>query len=59
MDYDTPLKRRGHVDDVAGAVLYLVSPLAAFVTGSTIHVDGGNSAAGGWRRKEGGGFDLG
>lgn len=59
MDYDTPLSRRGHVDDVAGAVLYLVSPLAAFVTGSTIHVDGGNFAAGGWHRNDGSGFDLG
>ncbi len=59
MDYDTPLRRRGQVDDVAGAVLYLVSPLSAFVTGSTIHVDGGNSAAGGWRRSGKGGFDLG
>ncbi|MBW2292625.1 MAG: SDR family oxidoreductase [Deltaproteobacteria bacterium] len=58
MDYDTPLRQRGQVDDVAGAVLYLVSPLSAFVTGSTIHVDGGNAAAGGWRRNEKGGFDL-
>jgi NAD(P)-dependent dehydrogenase (short-subunit alcohol dehydrogenase family) len=46
----TPLPRAGHVDDVAGAVLYLASDLAAFVTGSTVHVDGGNWAAGGWHR---------
>jgi NAD(P)-dependent dehydrogenase (short-subunit alcohol dehydrogenase family) len=59
MDLDTPLKRRGEVDDVAGAVLYLASPLSAFVTGSTIHVDGGNRAAGGWRRMESGEFGLG
>jgi NAD(P)-dependent dehydrogenase (short-subunit alcohol dehydrogenase family) len=46
----TPLPRQGTVDDVAGAVLFLLSDLAAFVTGSTLHVDGGNWAAGGWRR---------
>jgi 3-oxoacyl-[acyl-carrier protein] reductase len=54
----TPLARRGHVDDVAGAALYLASSLSAFVTGTTLHVDGGNAAAGGWRRSEEGGFEL-
>jgi len=28
-------------DDVIGAALYLASPLAAFVTGQTLVVDGG------------------
>ncbi len=46
----TPLPVAGHVDDVAGAVIYLVSDLGRFVTGTTIHVDGGNVAAGGWGR---------
>jgi NAD(P)-dependent dehydrogenase (short-subunit alcohol dehydrogenase family) len=46
----TPLPVAGHVDDVAGAVVYLVSDLGRFVTGTTIHVDGGNRAAGGWGR---------
>ncbi len=46
----TPLPVAGHVDDVAGAVIYLASELGRFVTGSTIHVDGGNLAAGGWGR---------
>jgi NAD(P)-dependent dehydrogenase (short-subunit alcohol dehydrogenase family) len=46
----TPLARAGHVDDVAGAALFLASDLSAFVTGTTLHVDGGNHAAGGWRR---------
>ena len=46
----TPLPIAGHVDDVAGAVVYLASDLARFVTGTTIHVDGGNLAAGGWGR---------
>jgi len=36
-----PLKRLGTVDDVAGVALFLCSPLAAYVTGQTIHVNGG------------------
>jgi len=39
-----PLRRRGVPDDVAGAVLYLLSDLAGFVTGHTLVVDGGSSA---------------
>lgn len=46
----TPLPRAGHVDDVAGATVFLASDLSQFVTGATLHVDGGNWAAGGWRR---------
>jgi 3-oxoacyl-[acyl-carrier protein] reductase len=46
----TPLPVAGHVDDVAGAVIFLASDLGRFVTGTTIHVDGGNLAAGGWGR---------
>jgi NAD(P)-dependent dehydrogenase (short-subunit alcohol dehydrogenase family) len=46
----THLARAGHADDVAGATVFLASDLAQFVTGATIHVDGGNWAAGGWRR---------
>jgi 3-oxoacyl-[acyl-carrier protein] reductase len=53
---DTPLARGGHVDDVAGAAVYLASDLSRFVTGTTLHVDGGNLAAGGWRRRPDGEF---
>jgi 3-oxoacyl-[acyl-carrier protein] reductase len=52
----TPLMRRGHVDDVAAAAVYLASDLGRFVTGTTIHVDGGNLAAGGWHRNDDGSF---
>ncbi len=45
-----PLGFVGDPEDVGWAVLYLASDLARFVTGTTIHVDGGTHAAGGWRR---------
>jgi NAD(P)-dependent dehydrogenase (short-subunit alcohol dehydrogenase family) len=56
MPVKTPLPIAGHVDDVAGAVIYLASPLSRFVSGTTIHVDGGNVAAGGWGRTADGTF---
>jgi NAD(P)-dependent dehydrogenase (short-subunit alcohol dehydrogenase family) len=40
-----PLGRWGLPDDVAGAVLFAASDAAAYLTGSTIHVDGGLAAA--------------
>jgi 3-oxoacyl-[acyl-carrier protein] reductase len=36
-----PLGRLGHADDVAAAVVFLASPGAAYVTGTTLHVNGG------------------
>ena len=47
---------RGDVDDVAAAVVFLAGDLARFVTGTTVHVDGGNVAAGGWHRAGDGTF---
>ena len=40
----TPMKRWGTPEDVAGPVLFLCSPEAAFVTGSVLTVDGGYAA---------------
>ncbi len=36
-----PLKRIGHVDELNGAVLWLASEAASYVTGSVVTVDGG------------------
>ena len=41
MEQVTPLKRIGDPVDIAAAVLYLVSPAGAYVTGKVIEVDGG------------------
>ncbi len=38
---NVPLGRLGHVNDIAEAVLYLASPGASYITGNTIHVNGG------------------
>jgi 3-oxoacyl-[acyl-carrier protein] reductase len=38
---NVPLGRLGRVDDVAQAVLFLCSPAAAYITGATLHVNGG------------------
>jgi NAD(P)-dependent dehydrogenase (short-subunit alcohol dehydrogenase family) len=36
-----PLGRLGHVDDIAYAALFLASPMAAYITGTTLDVNGG------------------
>jgi NAD(P)-dependent dehydrogenase (short-subunit alcohol dehydrogenase family) len=43
----TPLRRLGETDDVAGAVVFLSSPAARFITGQTLVIDGGATIGGG------------
>ncbi|WP_419918850.1 SDR family NAD(P)-dependent oxidoreductase [Candidatus Poriferisocius sp.] len=46
-----PWPETGSVHDCAAAVVYLAGDMSRFVTGSTIHIDGGNLAAAGWKRR--------
>jgi NAD(P)-dependent dehydrogenase (short-subunit alcohol dehydrogenase family) len=43
----TPMRRFGNPEDLLGAVLWLLSPAACFVTGIVLPIDGGFSAFGG------------
>ena len=46
----TPWPDEGHAGDVASAVIWLAGPMSRFVTGTTVHVDGGTLASSGWKR---------
>lgn len=39
---EIPVRRAGHVDEIAAACAYLASDAAGFVTGQVIHVNGGD-----------------
>ncbi len=41
MAASTPLKRLGQPEEIAGAVAFLASPEAAFITGAVMHINGG------------------
>jgi NAD(P)-dependent dehydrogenase (short-subunit alcohol dehydrogenase family) len=43
-----PMGRPGHVDEIAGAAVFLASAMSSYITGQTIHVGGGTQAASGW-----------
>ena len=51
-----PIGRFGQPADTAGIALFLASDLSAFVTGTTVHADGGTYAASGWFPTEEGGW---
>jgi gluconate 5-dehydrogenase len=44
METFTPMARLGKPEEIRGAVIFLASPAASYVTGSTIAVDGGYQA---------------
>ena len=46
LEQGMPIGRWGSVAEVADAVLFLVSPAASFITGTTLVVDGGQSLVG-------------
>ncbi|SEF56277.1 NAD(P)-dependent dehydrogenase, short-chain alcohol dehydrogenase family [Thermomonospora echinospora] len=43
-----PMGRVGQVTDVSNCVVFLASGLSAYITGTTLHPDGGTSASSGW-----------
>lgn len=40
---ETPLKRAGTVDEVAASIVFLASPAAQYITGTTLRIDGGQA----------------
>jgi NAD(P)-dependent dehydrogenase (short-subunit alcohol dehydrogenase family) len=58
--YTVPMGRAGHVDEMARAAVFLASEMSSYITGQTIHVDGGTHAASGWyHHPETGDYSLG
>lgn len=43
-----PLGRAGQVADIANSVVFLASGLSTYITGTTLHPDGGTFASAGW-----------
>ena len=51
-----PMARFGVYEDVGGCVLFLASDLSRYVTGTSIHPDGGTFASAGWFNWPGSGY---
>lgn len=56
IDVGIPMGREGDGLDFSGCVLFLASDLSTYVTGTSLHPDGGTLAASGWSRWPGEGF---
>jgi len=37
-----PMRRLGNVEEVADSALFLASDMASYITGSTLHINGGS-----------------
>ncbi len=59
MDRYIPLGREGRISECGTAVAFLCSPLASYISGATLPVDGGTWAASGWSRGTEGTWNLG
>ncbi len=57
-DRHVPLGRLAGIEEAGAVICFLASPKASWVTGVTIPVDGGITAASGWRHAEGGGWEI-
>lgn len=53
-----PLGRMASIEEAGAVVAFLASDMSSFVTGVTIPVDGGITAAGGWNISEDGNWQL-
>jgi len=51
-----PMGRLGTPSDISNAVVFLLSGLSSYVTGTTIHPDGGTFASSGWMNWPGAGY---
>lgn len=47
----TPSSTVGSPEDAASAIVFLAGDMSRFITGATLHLDGGTFAASGWRRR--------
>ncbi|MDG1945869.1 MAG: SDR family NAD(P)-dependent oxidoreductase [Halioglobus sp.] len=58
--HTVPLGRLGEPDDIGGVAVFLAGEMSSYITGQTLHVDGGTQAAGGWyHHPEGGHYVYG
>jgi enoyl-[acyl-carrier-protein] reductase (NADH) len=46
------LGHEGSAEEFAGPAVFLCSPMAAYITGALLPVDGGTWASSGWNRSE-------
>lgn len=53
-----PLAREGTYEDIGNCALFLASSMSSYVTGTSLHPDGGALAASGWWYQEGAGFQA-
>ncbi|HEY3669664.1 MAG TPA: SDR family oxidoreductase [Acidimicrobiia bacterium] len=53
-----PMGRRGTYEDIGSAALFLASDLSSYITGTTLHPDGGAWASGGWWNWPGSGWTM-